>query len=191
MASHGPPEGLDAFVCYLAEEALAECQVGVGFLQEGEVIVGNFLFVGLTDLSDFIASNSDSVVFGYSGQHLVLLSLIVEYSAFLFVVADALFAEEGVASGYNDRLGIVFGSCTSDQLSDEHHRAVANPGVAHLSQLSLVCHLHVLSEEVVFGYSHMSEVHIPIFLGMEAYLRANVAALDARQPVIVFVFDVH
>ncbi len=102
-----------------------------------------------------------------------------------------MFSKEGVTSGDDDRLGVLFRTRTTDELADEHHRAITHAGVADLLVDPVVRHLDVFSEQILFWDSDTSEVHVAVLFSMETNLRTNVTALNAREPVVVFVLDLY
>ena len=191
VAPHRPAHRLHTLLHDLAEQTLAECQVRVRFLQQREIALHHPLPVLLADRPDFVAPDRHRVVLRYSRDQLLLLRLVLHYGPFPLVLVWKLPAEERVPGSYCDGYPVESGQRAADYLSNKHHSPVAYPRVAHLLELSAVRNLDVFGEKVLLGHSHTPQIHKPVFLGVEANFRSDVSALDARQPVIVLILDLH
>ena len=65
MTAHRSSEDFDAVLTNLAEEALAECQVGVCLLEQGKVLLKHSLAISSAHLPDPESCQSQSIVLCY------------------------------------------------------------------------------------------------------------------------------
>ena len=144
-----------------------------------------------TDTSNTIAASIEGIVFCDSWQNFILLGLVVHDGDFFLLAVPELPPEERVPHCDGDGQSVELWNGAGDEFSDEHHSSVADSWISVDLEISIVAHLYVLIQQISLGNTDVVEQHKSVLFGMEAYLRADVAAFDPWEPVVVCVLDLN
>ncbi len=151
----------------------------------------DILKVLVSDSSNVITSDHQSIVFCNSGDDFILLSLILNDWLLDSIVVFKLFTIACISCGCYDCNGINFGWGTTDMLTDWHHCGVTYFWVAFLLYLTCTADWCETTQHVFLRNYDVMQNKIPIIFGMESNFRTDISSFDSWNNIMVIVSDLN